>query len=141
MAVRILGFTVDAVHTNTKTDWVFLHVLTDCTPSIRGLGEIRSGGAATGNFCAAALACLAAVEAQVVGRDPRNVEQIVGALLAVQAPPAYGEGERATKVWRVAVSALESALFDIAGKLAGLPIYQVRKTPNWSRTWVNCSLV
>eukprot|EP01050_Picozoa_sp_SAG11_P039148 SAG11_NODE_16328_length_550_cov_1.667406_1_plen_77_part_10 len=77
MTVRILGFTVEAVHTKTKTDWVFLHVHTDCVPAVRGLGEIRSGGAATGSFCSAALACLASVEPQIVGRDPRNVEQIV----------------------------------------------------------------
>lgn len=94
--------------------------------SIRGLGEVRSGGAATGRFCAAALACLAVVEPQLRGRDPRNVQQIVGALLALDPPPAaHAAGGRPNAVWRVAVSALESALLDLTGKVAGLPIYQM----------------
>ena len=92
---------------------------------LRGLGEIRTGGRATGPFCSAALACLAAVEPQLVGMDPRNVELIVGQLLRSPPPPGAippGAG-RPTAIWHVAISALESALWDIAGKLASLPIY------------------
>ena len=92
---------------------------------LRGLGEIRTGGRATGPFCSAALACLAAVEPQLVGKDPRNVELIVGQLLRSPPPPGAippGAG-RATAIWHVAISALESALWDLAGKLASLPIY------------------
>src|SRR4030095_15642062 len=51
----------------------------------------------------------------ILGEDPTNVEQV---MLKVRRLGAF-------KPWGSAVSAIEVALWDIAGKAAGLPIYKL----------------
>src|SRR5215216_682445 len=51
----------------------------------------------------------------IVGEDPTNVEQVMRGI----------RNMGAFKPWGSAVSAIEVALWDIAGKAAGLPIYKL----------------
>ncbi|MEX0761145.1 MAG: mandelate racemase/muconate lactonizing enzyme family protein [Dehalococcoidia bacterium] len=51
----------------------------------------------------------------IVGEDPRNVERV---MLKIRRMGAF-------KPWGSAVSGIEMALWDIAGKAAGLPIYRL----------------
>jgi len=51
----------------------------------------------------------------IVGEDPTNVEQVMRKI----------RNMGAFKPWGSAVSAIEIALWDIAGKVAGLPIYKL----------------
>lgn len=51
----------------------------------------------------------------IVGEDPTNVERV---LLKIRRQGAF-------KPWGSAVSAIEMALWDIAGKAAGLPVYKL----------------
>src|SRR5690242_2915475 len=52
---------------------------------------------------------------QIVGEDPTNVERV---MLKIRKLGSF-------KPWGSAVSAIEIALWDIAGKAAGLPIYKL----------------
>src|SRR5262245_41069834 len=51
----------------------------------------------------------------IVGEDPTNVERV---MLKIRRMGSF-------KPWGSAVSAIEIALWDIAGKAAGLPIYKL----------------
>ena len=51
----------------------------------------------------------------IVGQDPTNVERVV---LRIRRRGAF-------KPWGSAVSAIEMALWDVAGKAAGLPVYKL----------------
>src|SRR6185295_10476705 len=50
----------------------------------------------------------------LVGEDPTNVERV---MLKIRNRGAF-------KPWGAAVSAVEHALFDVAGKAAGVPVYK-----------------
>ena len=51
----------------------------------------------------------------LIGEDPTNVERV---MLKIRQRGAF-------KPWGSAVSAIEMALWDIAGKAAGLPVYKL----------------
>jgi len=51
----------------------------------------------------------------IVGKDPTDVER---AMLGIRRMGSF-------KPWGTAVSAIEMALWDIAGKTAGLPVYKL----------------
>ena len=124
-APRIVGLELKAVHVNPWLDWVFVHVLTDNGPALRGLGELEIGGLASGPRAERTLACLATIGRELVGSDPRNVVQLTAPLLArgKAPPPEAGAGKDADKTWLVAVSAVEQGLWDILGKTLGKPVY------------------
>jgi hypothetical protein len=92
----------------------------------RGIGELSAGGLATDSFCGCALACLALIQARIVGQDPRNVVALTAPLLAqaTSPPPEAGGGKGALKIWLCAVSAVEQALWDILGKSVGASPHQ-----------------
>ena len=126
--MRITGFDLNAVHVTPWVDWVFVHVNTDGTAEgkpLRGLGELEAGGLASGAACEQALACVALIQRELLGQDPRNVVQLTTPLLARAGnpPPEAGDGKNAVRVWLVAVSAVEQALWDILGKDVGKPVY------------------
>ncbi len=52
---------------------------------------------------------------KIVGRDPTDVERV---MLGIRRMGSF-------KPWGTAVSAIEMALWDIAGKAAGLPVYKI----------------
>ncbi|MDH5462332.1 MAG: mandelate racemase/muconate lactonizing enzyme family protein, partial [Candidatus Bathyarchaeota archaeon] len=51
----------------------------------------------------------------ILGQDPTNVERV---MLRIRRLGAF-------KPWGSSVSAIEMALWDIAGKVAGLPVYKL----------------
>src|SRR5687768_1034281 len=98
-----------------KPRWLFLKVHTD--EGVIGLGEpITEGRAKT---CAAAVA---EVEPYLVGKDPRNV---VHHWQAIYRHAFYRGGPILTSV----LSGIEQALWDIKGKLLGVPIYELLGGP------------
>lgn len=102
-----------------KPRWLFLRVHTD--EGITGLGEpILEGRAAT---------CMAAVrelEPYLLGKDPRR---IVHHWQAMYRHAFYRGGPILTS----AISGVEQALWDIAGKAAGLPVYAMLGGPTRDR--------
>lgn len=115
--MKITGLDVVRVRVNHRGDWLFVHIATD--EGLTGLGEASHGGftpqrddivtAILGTQCAPIL----------IGRDPRAVTATIDAL-----QPLVDGLASAT-----AVSACEQALWDIAGKAAGLPIYRLLGGP------------
>ncbi|MBL8701570.1 MAG: mandelate racemase/muconate lactonizing enzyme family protein [Alphaproteobacteria bacterium] len=105
---------ITALETVRVTDhanilWVRLH--TDA--GIVGLGETFRGAEAVETFIHTALA------AQLLGRDARRIDA-----LSKQMTEPY-VGFRSSGVEMRAASAVDIALWDIAGKAAGLPVYQL----------------
>ena len=105
-----------------KPRWLFLKVHTD--EGIVGLGEpILEGRAKT---CAAAVEELAPY---LVGKDPRNV---VHHWQAIYRHAFYRGGPILTS----ALSGIEQALWDIKGKLLGVPVYELLGGPTRDRVRV-----
>jgi galactonate dehydratase len=105
-----------------KPRWLFLKVHTD--EGVIGLGEpITEGRAKT---CAAAVA---EVEPYLIGKDPRNV---VHHWQAIYRHAFYRGGPILTS----ALSGIEQALWDIKGKLLGVPVYELLGGPTRDRVRV-----
>ncbi len=102
-----------------KPRWLFLEVHTD--EGVTGLGEpIVEGRART---CAAAVEEIAPY---LIGKDPRN---IVHHWQAIYRHAFYRGGPILTSV----LSGIEQALWDIKGKLLGVPIYELLGGPTRDR--------
>ena len=102
-----------------KPRWLFLKVHTD--EGLVGLGEpILEGRAET---CAQAVAELAP---SLIGKDPRRVVHLWQALYRHQ---FYRGGPILTS----ALSGVDQALWDIAGKALGVPVYQMLGGPTRDR--------
>src|SRR5688500_4830000 len=98
-----------------KPRWLFLKIHTDA--GVIGLGEpIVEGRAKT---CAAAVA---EVEPYLVGKDPRHV---VHHWQAIYRHAFYRGGPVLTSV----LSGIDQALWDIKGKLLGVPVYELLGGP------------
>jgi galactonate dehydratase len=105
-----------------KPRWLFLKVHTD--EGIVGLGEpIVEGRAKT---CAAAVEEIAP---DLIGKDPRNV---VHHWQAIYRHAFYRGGPILTSV----LSGIEQALWDIKGKLLGVPVYELLGGPTRDRVRV-----
>jgi galactonate dehydratase len=95
--------------------WMFVKVSTDA--GIHGWGEGGLEGAA--DVTAAAVAALAE---QVVGEDPRRIEDLWQRL--TKGGFYRGGPERSS-----AIAALDQALWDIAGRRLGVPVYELLGGP------------
>lgn len=105
-----------------KPRWLFLKIHTD--EGVTGLGEpILEGRAKT---CAAAVA---EVEPYLAGKDPRHV---VHHWQAIYRHAFYRGGPILTSV----LSGIEQALWDIKGKLLGVPVYELLGGPTRDRVRV-----
>lgn len=104
--MRITGIDLDAVDVNGRHHWVFAHVRTD--EGVDGLGELNPSAPRR-----AALDALREIEREVLGKDPRRIEQ-----LCAQLKPRPED--------RPAVHALcafEQGLWDILGKSLDAPVH------------------
>src|SRR5437762_6622648 len=105
-----------------KPRWLFLKIHTDA--GIVGLGEpVLEGRAKT---CAAAVEEIAPY---LIGKDPRNV---VHHWQAIYRHAFYRGGPILTS----ALSGVEQALWDIKGKLLGVPVYELLGGPTRDRVRV-----
>jgi galactonate dehydratase len=115
--VQITGLEIIRVRVNHRGDWLFVRVTTD--EGITGLGEASHGGFSPQRDDLVATILTTHCLPVLAGRDPRAV---VAATDALQ--PLVDGLAAAT-----AVSACEQALWDIAGKVAGVPVYRLLGGP------------
>jgi galactonate dehydratase len=105
------------VRVNERGDWLFVQVHTDA--GLTGIGEASHGGSGPARDRVVAAIVREQIAPLLVGRDPRAVRAAVAALR----PVASG-----LPGW-TAVSAVEQALWDLAGQAAGLPVYRLLGGP------------
>ena len=92
-------------------NYVFVKVETD--QGIHGIGEAYSCGPDQ-----ATVAAIADFKEWLVGRDPRNIEHLWAMMYNFSRFPGGS-------VINAAISGIEQALWDIAGKAAGLPVFRL----------------
>ncbi|MCB9150218.1 MAG: galactonate dehydratase [Caldilineaceae bacterium] len=95
----------------SNRNWPFVKVHTD--EGIHGVGEAYSCGPDK-----ATVEVIRDFEAWLIGRDPRDVEGLWNLMYAGSRFPGGA-------VVNAAISGIEHALWDIAGKAAGLPVYRL----------------
>ncbi len=115
--MKITGLDVVRVRVNHRGDWVFVHIATD--EGLTGLGEASHGGFTPQRDDIVTAILQTQCAPILTGRDPRAVTAATAAL-----QPLVDGLASAT-----AVSECEQALWDIAGKAAGLPIYRLLGGP------------
>ncbi|HEY8291401.1 MAG TPA: mandelate racemase/muconate lactonizing enzyme family protein [Thermomicrobiales bacterium] len=115
--MKITGLSVVRVRVNHRGDWLFVNLETD--EGAVGLGEASHGGFSPqrDQIVTTILECQCAPV--LLGMDPRAVTAASRAL-----QPLVDGLAAAT-----AVSACEQALWDIAGKAAGIPVYRLLGGP------------
>jgi galactonate dehydratase len=104
--VKISDIDSVVVNVNHRGDWIFVLVHTD--EGLTGLGEVSHGG-----NDALVLAVLDRFKAELIGNNPLDINRIWLRL-------AGTDGGRIT---HTALSGIETALWDIVGQLAALPIH------------------
>ena len=102
---------VQAFLVNAGRNYVYVKVSTD--QGIHGWGEAYSAGPDQ-----ATVATVADFKDWLVGKDPRNIEYLWATLYNFTRFPGG-------LVVNAAISGIEHALWDIAGKAAGLPVYML----------------
>ncbi len=102
---------VQAFIVNAGRNYVYVKVSTDA--GIHGWGEAYSAGPDR-----ATVATIEDFKEWLVGKDPRNVEYLWAVMYNFTRFPAGLIGN-------AAISGIEHALWDIAGKAAGLPVYML----------------
>lgn len=107
--MKITDVRTEAVHVNDRGNWVFVLVETDA--GICGVGEASHSG----NDALLRHYLETVLKPGLVGQDARRIE----ALCRVPG------GLRTGMLGMTALSAMEQALWDIVGKAAGLPTYQL----------------
>ncbi len=104
-------------------NFVFVKVITD-TPGLYGVGE----GTLAGSEAVVAEA-LRHMSCLLIGRDPRRIEDLWHLL--------YRQGYwRGGPVFMAALAAVDMALWDIKGKIAGMPVYEL--LGGAARDYVSC---
>ncbi len=106
--MNIADLTVHAVHVNHRGNWLFVRVRTDN-------GLVGHGEASHSTADHLLVATLARARSRLIGRDTSDLE----ALFLEMARPNAG-----MVAW-TAFSAVEQALWDLAGQAAGAPVYQL----------------
>lgn len=96
--------------------WTFVRVYTD--EGIVGTGECSSAGAGTSGF--ATKEAILAMKPLLLGQDPMNIGPIYEML---RRRGRYGGATHAPIIF--ALTGIENALYDIAGKALGVPVYKL----------------
>ncbi|MCA1723955.1 MAG: hypothetical protein LC748_06870, partial [Thermomicrobia bacterium] len=115
--LKITGLSVVRVRINHRGDWLFVQIATD--EGITGLGEASHGGFTPQRDQIVTTILETQCAPVLIGSDPRAVTAASDAL-----QPIVDGLASAT-----AASACEQALWDIAGKAAGLPVYRLLGGP------------
>lgn len=110
--MQITGIDVHAVRVNHRGDWVFVVLRTD--DGLTGLGEASHGGDAR-----TPALLLERCFPVLRGQDPRQPRPLIAALWPLAVDHATA----------TALSACEQALWDLAGKAAGVPVSHLLGTP------------
>jgi galactonate dehydratase len=90
--------------------WLFLHTDED----LAGIGEPFLE-----NHADSVIAEVRRLEAVLIGRDPRRIEELWAAMYNA------GLGYKGGPVTMSAISGIDMALWDLAGKIAGLPVHRL----------------
>jgi L-alanine-DL-glutamate epimerase-like enolase superfamily enzyme len=96
--------------------WTFVRVYTD--EGIVGTGECSSAGSFTSGF--ATKETVLNLKSLLIGQDPMNAGPLYETMRRLG---RYGGGTQAPMMF--AITGIENALYDIAGKALGVPIYQL----------------
>lgn len=96
--------------------WTFVRIYTD--EGIIGTGECNSGGPSSSGF--ATKEAILAMKARLVGEDPLNTGPLFEKL---RRSGRYGGTTNAPIIF--AITGIENALYDIAGKALGVPVYKL----------------
>lgn len=96
--------------------WTFVRIYTD--EGIVGTGECNSGGPGFSGF--ATKAAIMAMKRHLIGEDPFNVNLIYEKL---RRGGRYGGSINAPLIF--ALTGIDNALYDIAGKALGVPVYKL----------------
>ncbi|MBN1933197.1 MAG: mandelate racemase/muconate lactonizing enzyme family protein [Anaerolineae bacterium] len=96
--------------------WTFVRIYTD--EGIVGTGECNSAGPGTSGF--ATKAAILAMKPLLIGQNPTNVGPLYETL---RRSGRYGGAATAPIIF--AITGIENALYDIAGKALGVPVYQL----------------
>jgi galactonate dehydratase len=102
---------VQATIVNARRNYTYVKISTD--QGIHGWGEAYSAGPDT-----AVVATILDFKEWLVGKDPRNIEYLWATMYNFTRFPGG-------LVVNSAISGIEHALWDIAGKAAGLPVYML----------------
>ncbi len=119
--MRITDLEVISVRVNHRGDWLHVRLHTD--EGLTGTGEASHGGFGPDRDAIVTAVLRHQCQALLRGRDPRAVVSAMAALT-----PLVDGLATAT-----AVSACEQALWDLAGKAAGLPVYRLLGGPTRER--------
>jgi galactonate dehydratase len=115
--MKITGVETVRLRVNHRGDWLFVRLTTD--EGLTGIGEASHGGHAPQRDLVVTRILETQCAPVLLGRDPRAVIAATDALLPL------ADGLAAA----TAVSACEQALWDLAGKAAGLPVYRMLGGP------------
>jgi len=92
--------------------WTYVRIYSDADGGIYGTGECF--------FAPGLTAIIDEFEGILKGEDPMNIERLVEKMRWA----ASGAGSLGGVIWN-AISGIEAALWDLKGKLTGLPVYQL----------------
>ena len=108
-------------------NWTYARVYTDAAGGGHGTGECF--------FAPGLPQIIEEFEAILIGEDPRNIEKLVEKMRWA----ASGSGSLGGIIWN-AISGIEAALWDLKGKLTGLPVYQLLggKFRDRARIYLDC---
>ncbi len=115
--MHITAVDVIAVRVNHRGDWLHVRLTTDA--GLIGFGEASHGGATPGRDAIVAAIITHACRPLLLGKDPRSVRATIAPLVALM------DGLAGC----TAVSGCEQALWDLAGKAAGVPVYRLLGGP------------
>src|SRR5438270_1322929 len=113
--VRVFGVTLDQRIAQADRPYVFVKIETN--QGVTGWGEATLEGKAT-----AAMACVMDLKDLIIGSDPMQVEHLYQTMY-------IGSFYRGGPVLGSAISGIDQALWDIRGKVMGMPVYEMLGGP------------
>lgn len=113
--MRVFGVTLDERIAQADRPYVFVKIETN--EGVTGWGEATLEGKA-----AAAMACVMDLKDLIIGSDPMQVEHLYQSMY-------IGSFYRGGPVLGSAISGIDQALWDIRGKVMGMPVYEMLGGP------------